>query len=87
MQFFESFGSLGYSAINIVFIFLVAVAIVFRVFKFHTRPRKFQLFAALGLLAIAAVPFVVTVDFLASENKRLNDAIREDGGLKRTDTK
>ena len=36
---------------------------------------------------VAAVPFVVTVDFLASENKRLNDAIREDGGLKRTDTK
>ena len=82
-SFFASFSSLGYSAINLVLIFVVFVAVIFRAFKFHLRPARSQIIAALVLLAIAAVPFVMTVNFLSSENKRLNEAIRADGGLKR----
>jgi len=83
MHFFQSFSSLGYSAINVVLIFLVIFAVVFRSLSFHLKPAKTQIIAAFVLLAIICVPFVMTVNFLASENARLNEAVKEDGGLKR----
>lgn len=82
MQFFDSFFSLGYSAINIVLIFTVVMAIVFRSLGLHKRPVKTQLLAVAALMVVAAVPFVMTVNFLAGENKRLNDAVRQEGGIK-----
>ncbi len=85
MQFFDSFNSLGYSAINLVLIFAVVIAIIFRSLGLHTRPVRVQMAGLLVLLLVFSVPFVLTVNFLASENQRLNEAIREDGGLKRTD--
>ena len=83
MSFFESFSSLGYSAINIVLIFTVILAVAFRTLKLHTKSGKTQLIGLAVLLLVAAVPFVISVNFLASENQRLNDAIRSEGGLKR----
>lgn len=83
MQFFQSFSSLGYSAINVVLIFLVIFAVVFRSLSFHLKPKKTQIIAALVLLTVVCIPFVLTVNFLASENKRLNEAVKQDGGLKR----
>ena len=84
MQFFESFAALGYSAINVVLIFTIILAIIFRSLGLHKRTSRIQLLALLVLLIVASVPFVLTVNFLASENARLNDAIRDEGGLKRT---
>ena len=82
MSFFQSFHSLGYSAINLALVSLLVVAIVYRLLSLHTKSTKTQLFAAVILIAIAAIPFVMVTNFLANENARLNDAVREDGGIK-----
>ena len=83
MQFFESFSALGYSAINVVLVFAVILAVIFRSLGFHTKPTKNQVIAVLVLLLVAAVPFAMSVNFLASENQRLNQAVKDEGGLKR----
>lgn len=83
MNFFESFASLGYSAINLVIILTVILAIIFRVLKLHLKPARTQIIGLILLMAVAAVPFAMSVNFLAKENQRLNDAIRDEGGLKR----
>ena len=83
MQFFESFSHLGYSAINIVLVFTVILAVIFRSLGIHTKPVRTQLITLLVLMIVAAVPFVMTINFLASENHRLNQSVKDDGGLKR----
>ena len=79
MQFFTSFSALGYSAINVTLVFLVIVAIFYRLLRRWLRHPV----ARIVFGAICVVMFVFTVDFLASENRKLNDAIRSEGGLKR----
>ena len=83
MQFFQSFYSLGYSAINLVLLWLVAVAVGYRVLKLHSRHWGFRI----AYLLVLLVPLVLATNFLAGQNKMLNDAIRDDGGLKRTKTR
>lgn len=83
MQFFQSFYSLGYSAINLLLIWLVFVVVGYRVLKLQIRgwPAKIIYFAILLSVLIFAT------NFLADQNKMLNDAIRSEGGLKRTETR
>lgn len=83
MQFFESFYSLGYSGVVVVMTTLFIAAGLFNLFKMHARP----LWMKLALLAVIAVLFVLATNFLATERKKMMDAIRDDGGLKRTQTK
>lgn len=83
MQFFQSFYSLGYSAINIVLFFMVIMAVLFRSLGMHTKSARQQFIALFVMMAVAAIPFVMAVNFLASENQRLNEAVRSEGGLKR----
>ncbi len=83
MQFFQSFFALGYSAINLLLVWLVIVAVLYRVLTIGKRNWVVKLAFAVAMLAI----LVPATNFLASENQRLNDAIRQDGGLKRTQTK
>ena len=78
MQFFSSFHSLGYSAINIVLLWLVIVAVGYKVLALHMRP----IWMRLAYIAVLIVPLVVATNFLADQNRLLNDAIREDGGIK-----
>ncbi len=80
MQFFQSFHSLGYSAINLVIVFSIAVAILYRVLGLQKRGLHLKLLYLLVML----VPFVFATNFLADQNRILNDSIREEGGLKRT---
>ncbi|MDD9910275.1 MAG: hypothetical protein OXR62_11345 [Ahrensia sp.] len=82
MSFFESFHALGYSAINLVFVFAVVIVVIFRALSMHKKSPRTQVLAALVLLAIAAAPFAMATSFLASENQRLNDAVRAEGGIK-----
>ena len=82
MFFFQSFHALGYSAINLILVFLVVLAVIYRTLSLHTKPIRAQFVAAAILISVAAVPFVMVTNFLASENRRLNDAVREDGGIK-----
>ena len=83
MQFFQSFSALGYSAINLLLVFAVIVAVFYRVLKLQNRgwPLKLLYFAAM------LIPLVYATNFLADQNKLLNDAIRSEGGLKRTESK
>ena len=83
MQFFSSFYSLGYSAINLVLLWLVIVAVGYHVLKLHTRPLMLRI----GYILVLLVPLVLATNFLADQNKMLNDAIRDEGGLKRTKTR
>ncbi|MFD0917947.1 hypothetical protein ACFQ14_16195 [Pseudahrensia aquimaris] len=82
MGFFDSFHSLGYSAINVVLLFVIVLAVIFRSVGLHKKSNTIQVIALIAMMAVASVPFAMTINFLASENKRLNDAVREDGGIK-----
>ena len=83
MSFFSSFYSLGYSAINIVMLWLFIVAVGVHVLKLHRRHFALKV----AYMAVLLVPLVLTVNYLADQNKQLNDAIRAEGGLKRTETR
>lgn len=83
MQFFQSFYSLGYSAINLVLLWLVVVAVGYHVLKLHSRHWGFRI----AYLLVLLIPLVLATNFLADQNKMLNDAIRDEGGLKRTQTR
>ncbi len=80
MQFFESFYSLGYSGIVLLVTTLFVTAIAFNGLKLQHRP--FWLKA--GFLTLIAIGFVLATNFLAAERKIMMDAIRDEGGLKRT---
>lgn len=80
MQFFQSFSSLGYSAINLLLVWLVVVAVSFRILKIQSR--HWILKALFSFFALALL--VIATNFLADQNQMLNDAIRNEGGLKRT---
>ncbi len=78
MQFFQSLHSLGYSAVNLLLVWLVASAVLYRVLGLQRRNMIFRaVFAAvmLGILAYSA-------NFLADQNRILNEAIRDEGGIK-----
>lgn len=83
MQFFESFYSLGYSGIVVVMTALFIATVLFNVLKMHKRPFWMKMV----LLLVVGALFVVSTNFLAAERKKMMDAIRDDGGLKRTQTK
>lgn len=83
MQFFQSFYSLGYSAINILLLWLVFVGVGYRVLKLQFRGWTLKVL----FFAVMFVIMAVTTNFLAGQNKMLNDAIRSEGGLKRTETR
>ena len=80
MQFPESFISLGYSAYVLLFSILFVGGFIFRLLGLHKR--GWQAKSAFVILLI--VGFVLATNFLAAERKMLMDAIRDDGGLKRT---
>lgn len=80
MTFFSSFAALGYSAINLLLVWLVIVVVLWRVLKLAHRHWSFKVVFGAIMLGI----LVFTTEFLADQNRMLNDAIREDGGLKRT---
>ena len=61
----------------------VPVAVGYRVLKLHSRHWGFRI----AYLLVLLVPLVLATNFLAGQNKMLNDAIRDDGGLKRTKTR
>lgn len=83
MQFIQSFYSLGYSAINVALVWLMIVAIGYRVLGFQKRGR----IAKALYFAVLFVFLVLATNFLAEQNRLLNDAIRQEGGLIRTETK
>jgi len=83
MQFFQSFSALGYSSINLVLMWAVVFVVGYRLLSLQTRHYIFKIIYSAALIAI----LVGTTNFLASENQRLNDSIREEGGLKRTKTR
>lgn len=80
MHFFQSFSSLGYSAINLLLVWLVIVAVLFRVLKLQSRHWIVKTVFTVLVLTL----LVFATNFLAEQNQILNDAIRSDGGLKRT---
>lgn len=80
MQFFQSFYSLGYSGVVLLVTTLFVTALVFNGLKLQTRPWWLKA----GFLAIIAILFVFATNFLAAERKIMLDAIRDEGGLKRT---
>lgn len=79
MSFFQSFSALGYSAINLVLLSLVILVVVWRGLGFH---KRHWIFSAV-LVLIFCVGFVFATHFLADQNRMLNEAIRDEGGLKR----
>ena len=80
MQFFHSFYSLGYSSIVLVITAFFVTALVYNSFGFHKKGPV----AKSMLMVIMIALFVVTTNFLAKERKIMMDAIRDEGGLKRT---
>ncbi len=83
MQFFESFYSLGYSGIVLVVTFFFVTMMIF-----HSTglAKKGRLPKSL-LFIVMSIAFVLTTNYLASERKIMLDAIRDEGGLKRTQEK
>ena len=82
MIFFDAFSALGYSAINLLLVFVAAGAVLFRLLGLQRRHVAVQ--AVYGLIVLAL--FVPSVIFLAGQNRMLNDAIRAEGGLQRIET-
>ena len=80
MQFFQSFYSLGYSGVVLLVTALFVTAIAFNGLKMQNRPWWLK---ASFLIAMGVV-FIVATNFLAAERKIMMDAIRDEGGLKRT---
>lgn len=80
MQFFESFYSLGYSGIVLLVSALFITMLLFNTLGMHKRGWL----AKSLLLIVMAVIFVFATNFLAKERKIMMDAIRDEGGLKRT---
>lgn len=78
MSFFQSFHALGYSAINLLLVFLVILAVAYRGLGLHKRHWGY----AVVLILIGGTGFVFATNFLADQNRMLNDAIRAEGGLK-----
>ncbi len=78
MSFFQSFHALGYSAINLLLVFLVILAVAYRGLGLHKRHWGYRII----LLLVVGTAFVFATDFLADQNRMLNDAIRTEGGLK-----
>lgn len=79
MSFFQSFSALGYSAINLVLVSLVILVIAWRGLGLH---KRHWIFSVVLLLVGGAAFFYATI-FLADQNRKLNEAIRQEGGLKR----
>ena len=80
MQFFESFYSLGYSGVVLLVTTLFVTAMVFNGLKLHKRgwlPKTL-------LFLVFAVAFVFVTNYLAGERQIMLEAIRDEGGLKRT---
>ena len=80
MQFFESFYSLGYSGIVLVVTFAFVTMMIFH----STGLAKRGWIPKYLFLVVMAAGFVFATNYLASERKIMMDAIRDDGGLKRT---
>ena len=78
MQFFQSFHALGYSAINLILVFLVVLVVAYLGLGLHRR----HLIFGLVIFCIVTTGFVFATDFLADQNRMLNDAVRADGGIK-----
>lgn len=78
MQFFQSFYALGYSAINLLLVTLVVFFVFYRVLGLQNRGWGFKLPYAL----VVVFGFVLATNFLAEQNKILNDAVRSEGGIK-----
>jgi uncharacterized membrane protein len=80
MQFFESFYSLGYSGVVLLLTTLFVTALAYSGLKLQKRG---WLIKAIFFGVIFAL-FVVATNYLATERKVMMDAIRDEGGLKRT---
>ena len=80
MQFFQSFYSLGYSGIVLLLTTLFVTAFAFSAFGLQKRSWPIKA----GFVAIMFALFVLVTNFLAEERKVMMDAIRDEGGLKRT---
>ena len=78
MSFFSSFYALGYSAINLLLVFLVILVVAYRGLGLQKRHWGY----GLVLLLMVGTGFVFATNFLADQNRMLNDAIRAEGGLK-----
>ncbi len=80
MTFLHSFSSLGYSAIVLVLAALFISAVIFNLLKLHKygRAPKIILF---GLISVGV--YFSTI-YLAKERQIMIEAIRDEGGLKRT---
>ncbi|NKB52426.1 MAG: hypothetical protein GKR97_09410 [Rhizobiaceae bacterium] len=80
MQFFQSFYSLGYSGVVLLVTTLFVAAMAFNGLKLQQRPWWLKAL----FLCIFAILFVLATNYLASERQIMMDAIRDEGGLKRT---
>ncbi|MGI9364553.1 MAG: hypothetical protein ACR2O8_05175 [Rhizobiaceae bacterium] len=80
MQFFESFYSLGYSGIVLLITFFFVTALLYSSLGLHKRGILAKSFLMIVMIAV----FVMTTNYLASERQIMMDAIRDEGGLKRT---
>ncbi len=78
MFFFESFHALGYSAINLMLVFLVVLVVAYRSLGLRRRHWGYRI----ALFLVIGAAFVFATNFLADQNRMLNDAIRAEGGLK-----
>jgi len=80
MQFFSSFSELGYTAIVLILTFLFVGAGLFNMLKMHRRGLVLKLVFALVLVGL----FAGTTIYLADQRAQLMEAIKDEGGLKRT---
>ncbi len=81
MTFFSDFAALGYSAIVLIVAFVFIGAMIFGSLGLAKRP----LWMRLAFIAVLIAVFIPATTFLAGQNRMLNDAIRDDGGLQRTE--
>ena len=81
MQFIQSFSSLGYSGIVLLLTALFVWALIYNMFKLQDRGWIPKII----LFVVMAVGVYFSSIYLADARKELMDAVRDDGGLKRTE--
>ncbi len=81
MTFFSDFAALGYSAIVLIVTFVFIGAMIFGSLGLAKR----ALWMRIAFIAVLIALFIPATMFLAGQNRMLNDAVRDEGGLQRTE--